>query len=80
MAITSREGDKLTFLGDVKNPVAIGKKKDLWTNLDEEFFQILDLWRWHRAELLKLNTLPYEKAVGIRYLIEVDILERTKVF
>lgn len=80
MAITSREGDKLTFLGDVKNPVAIGKKKDLWANLDEEFFQILDLWRWHRAELLKLNTLPYEKAVGIRYLIEVDILERTKVF
>lgn len=80
MTITSREGDKLTFLGDVKNPVAIGKKKDLWANLDEEFFQILDLWRWHRAELLKLNSLPYEKAVGIRYLIEVDILERTKVF
>lgn len=80
MTITSREGDKLTFLGDVKNPVAVGKKRDLWANLDEEFFQILDLWRWHRAELLKLNSLPYEKAVGIRYLIEVDILERTKVF
>lgn len=79
MKITSREGDKLTFLGDVKKPIAIGKKKDLWANLDEEFFQILELWRWVRAGLININHLPYEIAIGIRYLVEVDILERTKV-
>ena len=77
--MTSREGDKLTFLGDVKKPIAIGKKKDLWANLDEEFFQILELWRWVRAGLLNINSLPYPAAVGIRYLVEIDILERTKV-
>ena len=80
MKITSREGDKLTFLGDVKNPIAIGKKKDLWANLDEEFYSILELWRWFRAGLLNINSLPYPTAVGIRYLVEIDILERTKVF
>ena len=78
--MTSREGDKLTFLGDVKNPIAVGKKRDLWANLDEEFYSILELWRWHRAGLLNINTLPYPTAVGIRYLVEIDILERTKVF
>ena len=56
----------------MKTPVAIGRKKDLWANLDDEFFRILELWRWHRAGLLKIAALPYEKAVGIRYLIEVD--------
>lgn len=80
MKLASWEGEKLTFLGDVKNPVAVGKKRDLWANLDDEFFQILDLWRWHRTKLLKLKSLPYEKAVGIRYLEEVDIIERSKVF
>ena len=75
MSITSREGDKLTFLGDVKNPIAIGKKKDLWANLDEEFYRIHELWRWHRAGLIDINHLPYEIAIGIRYLVEVDLAE-----
>ncbi len=78
--MASREGDKLTFLGDVKKPVAVGKKRDLWANLDDEFFQILDLWRWHRARLININNLPYGKAIGIRYLVEIDIVERSKVF
>lgn len=77
--MTSREDDKLTFLGDVKHPVAIGRKRDLWKNLDDEFFQILELWRWHRAGLININSLPYEKAVGIRYLVEVDIVN-SKIF
>lgn len=75
MKITSREGDKLTFLGDVKNPIAVGKKRDLWANLDEEFYSILELWRWHRAGLIDINLLPYEIAIGIRYLVEVDLAE-----
>jgi len=72
---TAWEDDKLIFLGDVKRPTAIGKKKDLWANLDSDFYDILELWRWHRAGLLKIASLPYEKAVGIRYLIEVDFAE-----
>ena len=75
--MTSREGDKLTFLGDVKNPIAVGKKRDLWTNLDDEFFQILELWRWVRAGLVNINELPYPVALGIRYLVEMDMIERS---
>ena len=74
--MTSREGDKLTFLGDVKNPIAVGKKRDLWENLDDEFFQILELWRWFRAGLLNINSLPYPIALGIRYLVEDDLKNR----
>ena len=78
--MASREGDKLTFLGDVEKTVAVGKKRDLWANLDDEFFQILDLWRWPRAGLININNLPYDKAIGIRYLVEIDIVERSRVF
>lgn len=61
------------MLGDFKNPVAVGLKRDLWANLDAEFFQILEIWRWHRsAKLIDLNTLPYHLACGVRYLIEED--------
>ena len=80
MKLTSWEGEKLTFLGDVKNPIAVGKKRDLWENLDVEFFQIVELWRWFRAGLINISSLPYPIAVGIRYLVEIDILERSKVF
>lgn len=80
LKLTSWEGEKLTFLGDVKTPVAIGKKKNLWANLDEEFWQILDLWRWHRAGLIEILNLPYEKAVGIRYLVETDLIENKMCF
>ena len=74
--MTSREGDKLTFLGDVKNPIAVGKKRDLWANLDDEFFQIFELWRWFRAGLININNLPFPIALGIRYLVEDDLKNR----
>lgn len=74
--MTSREGDKLTFLGDVKNPIAVGKKRDLWANLDEEFYSILELWRWFRAGLININNLPYPIALGIRYFVEDDFKNR----
>lgn len=74
--MTSREGDKLTFLGDVKKPIAVGKKRDLWANLDDEFYSILDLWRWFRAGLININNLPYPIALGIRYLVEDDLKNR----
>ncbi|PNX49892.1 MAG: hypothetical protein BV457_00195 [Thermoplasmata archaeon M9B1D] len=61
------------FLGDVKNPVAIGKKKDLWKNLDNEFYEVFEIWRWFRIGMLKLNIqdLPCNIAIGIRTLCEL---------
>lgn len=42
--------------------------------LDEEFFYILEQWRWFRSGLMKLDLceLPYHIAIGIRYLTEQD--------
>jgi len=70
-----RHAENKTFVGDVENPIAIGKKKDLWNNLDNEFYKILEKWRWHRSGLivLDINTLPYNEALGIRYLTENEM-------
>lgn len=69
-----RHYNNKTFLGDVKNPIAIGKKGELWKNLDAEFFHIVELWRWKKSRLLdfKADELPYPIALGIRYLTEVN--------
>ena len=63
-----------TFVGDVKNPLAIGKKGELWKNLDSEYFQIYELYRWIKSGLLdlKLQDLDAKTAIGIRYLIEAN--------
>ena len=63
------------FVGeDFKNPIAIGTKEEIYSNLDNDFFLIVELWRWFRTGLmpLKLDNIPYWVAVGIRYLIEVN--------
>lgn len=60
------------FLGDFKKPVAIGKKGDLWKNLDNEFYEILEIWRWMRIGMLKVDIrdLPCNIALGLRSLCE----------
>lgn len=63
------------FVGeDFKNAIAIGTKEEIYSNLDNEFYTILEFWRWFKTGLmpLTLNDIPYWQAVGIRYLIEVN--------
>ena len=66
----------------MKNPIAIGRKKDLWANLDNEFWQILDIWRWHKSKLMDINikTLPYYIALSMRYLTERHEADPQPVF
>lgn len=62
------------FVGpDFKNAIAMGTKEEIYSNLDNDFYLIIELWRWQQTGLmhLTLNDLPYWQAVGIRYLIEV---------
>lgn len=73
------EAERYTYVGDFEAPIAIGKYIDLYANCDEEFFNIIELWRWHRAGLicLKLEELTKPIAHAIRYLIEDDLARRT---
>lgn len=65
----------MCFLGKFDNPVAIGKKGELWKNLDDEFLEIYETWRWYRIGLLKieLKDIPFNIALGLRVLCENEM-------
>lgn len=70
------------FVGeDFQNAIAIGTKEEIYANLDNDFFLILELWRWFKTGLMKLtlDDIPYWQAIGIRYLVEKDKSEPTPV-
>ena len=75
--INPRHAENKTFLGDAKNPIAIGKKKDLWANLDAEFYSILDeaFWINTGAMNMDLGAMSYKRASGIRYIL-TDLKKR----
>jgi hypothetical protein len=53
--------------------VIIGKKGDIWNNLDDEFWAIFNLYRWHQSKLsdIEYTKLYYPIQIGIRKLIEL---------
>lgn len=70
--------NKLTWAGNVKNPIAIDTYKNLYLNLDEEFYLILSMFSWYKTKLINLNVekLPYKIALGLKYLIDLDEIEK----
>lgn len=70
--------NKLTWAGNVKNPIAIDTYKNLYLNLDEEFYLILSIFSWYKTKLINLNVekLPYKIALGLKYLIDLDEIEK----
>lgn len=70
--------NKLTWAGNVKNPIAIDTYKNLYSNLDEEFYLILSIFSWYKTKLINLNVekLPYTIALGLKYLIDLDEIEK----
>ena len=72
--MTDREKDKMFFVGDVKNPLIVGKKGEIMSGLDEEFFYYLENYRWIKAGLynLSIQTCPVKEAYAIRAFSEVD--------
>ena len=61
------------FIGDKKNPIAADKKWKLLSNLDEEFFQLLDDAYNHISGFKKINIdddkLSYGYVYATRYLV-----------
>jgi hypothetical protein len=47
--------DKLLFVGNVKSPIWAGKVKEAKELVDEEFWNIFELWRFYKAGLIKLS-------------------------
>lgn len=74
----AKDLDTYTFIGDFKNPIAVGTYRDIYSNLDEEFYQILELWRLFRAGLIDLDIseISYKISLSLRYLIEDDLSRR----
>lgn len=70
--------DKLTWAGNVKNPIAIDTYKNLYSNLDEEFYLILSMFSWYKSGLISLNVekLPYKIALGLKYLVDLEEVEK----
>jgi hypothetical protein len=71
--MSAKEANKMYFVGDYKNPIAVGRKGDIMSVIDSDFFALLDLYRWFRAGLTKIDidTAPAYQAVGIRAFCEV---------
>lgn len=61
------------FIGDKKNPIAIGKKSELLANLDEEFYLLLREATNHFTGFKKISSddkeLPYAYIEATRYLV-----------
>lgn len=66
--------NKITFIGDFKAPIAFGTYKELYSNLDEDFYKILSIFKWHKTGLISVNIddLTYAQAVAVKYLIEYN--------
>lgn len=70
--------NKLTWAGNVKNPIAIDTYKNLYSNLDKEFYLILSMFSWYKSKLINLNIekLPYKIALGLKYLVDLEEVEK----
>ena len=70
--IEGAERDRLYFVGDVKRPFATGKKGELFDMVDDEFFEILDLYKWHKCGMINLDIEKhaYKALRGVRALRE----------
>ena len=72
--MSQRESDKMFFVGDVNNPLAIGKKGEIMKLLDADFFALLELYRWFKSGMLNVDmrTDAAYVTMGIRAFSEVD--------
>lgn len=63
----------MMFIGDKKKPITIDRKWKLLSNLDEEFFQLLDDAYNHISGFKKINfddeNLSYGYIYATRYLV-----------
>lgn len=56
----------------------MGRKGDIWENLDSEYFLISNLFRWKNSDISEIDysKLPYHLQIGIRRLKELRENER----
>jgi hypothetical protein len=53
--LTGMSDDKLLFVGNVKSPIWAGRVKEARELLDEEFWELFDIWRFYRSGLIKIS-------------------------
>lgn len=72
--ISGSERDRLFFLGDVKNPFAVGTMGEIFDTVDETFYNILDMQRWVKCGMIKLDVEkhPAYMCIGVRALMEAS--------
>lgn len=68
--------------GNAKHPVAIGTYEELYKALDDEFFKILSIFSWWKTGIAKIDIsdLPYKIAVGLKYLIDYNEVNKMRLF
>lgn len=78
MKYNSELANKITWAGTVKNPIAIDTYRNLYANLDDEFYRILNIYSWFKTGLvnLKVQDLDYKIALGLKYLIDYNEIEK----
>ena len=72
--------DSKMFVGDVKNPVAIIKRREVWDYLDDKFNQLYDIWRKYHVGMGFPNGKPWgeQSQIVVEYIETLEILERNR--
>ena len=61
----------MAFAGDVKSPLWVGKAGDIPNIVDNEFWYMLELWRWWKMGAYKIDLdSDMREALGIRAIEE----------
>ena len=65
---------KRTIAGTPQNPVAIDTYENLYKCIDDEFYRILGIYSWFKSGIVHIDVsdLPYNLAVGLKYLIDYN--------
>ena len=71
----------MTIAGTPEKPIAIDTYENLYKCLDSDFYTILSIYSWFKSGLyqVNINDLPYCYAVGLKYLIDINIIEEAKI-
>ncbi len=61
--------------------MAWGTYKEIYSNLDSEFYKILSIYSWYRTKLvdIDINSLPFGWVLGLKYLIDIKEIEEKRV-
>lgn len=68
------ELDSYFAVGNIKSPLVVIKRKDIQSYIDDDYWELWDLYRWYKSGLFKVDMSDYPINVlrGIRLLTEIN--------